>query len=609
MSCWFGSPFNATLENTERKMRVKITAALLTALCVTAVVSAQSVLTKATRPIVTSGQAKLVGALPATYRMGLNVVLPIQNNAAMQAQFKDVYNPKSPNFHKFISPKEFASLYNPTEAQYTAAVNYFKSQGFTITGGQWLTRNILINGTVAQIESTFHVKLNSYKDPSTGIAFFANDRQPMTGLSFPVWSVTGLDSYSNPKPLISENPALRGGTPQSVHSLQTTGSGPFGAFLGSDMRAAYGGDLVDNPGGYNWNGNNQAIGIWEYLGTNLQDLNHYYHVAYGSSAPNVYLESTDWSPVACIYTKADHFCDDTEQTLDLTQALGVAPGAQAIMYVGATDSAIFSGIVNDVNNNWGYYQYAYPSVVSISWYWSPSDIYANDPVLQELALNGVTVLAASGDYGAYLYTYPADDPYVVAVGGTQLFTNGSGGPWASELTWADSGGGASNNGFAIPNWQTPQSSPGLITTANGASSTLRNGPDVSADAYWNYLTCADMQSCLANAYGGTSFAAPLWAGWIADYNQSAVFWGGIPSSNPPTLGLFTPAMYIDLQTNMNNNGGYPTILHDITSGPSNYLYYPEPGFDLVTGWGTPDFYLDNFMYSASGGTGCYQSGC
>ena len=588
-------------------MKLRITAALLTALCITTAVSAQKVLTTAVRPIVTSGKAKLVGPLPANYKMGLNVVLPIVNNAAMQAQFKDIYNPKSPNFHKFISPKEFASLYNPSEAQYNEAVNYFKSQGFTVTGGQWLTRNILINGTVAQIEATFKVHLNNYKDPATGLAFFANDRQPMTGLNFPIWTVSGLDSYSNPKPLISENPALRGGTPQSVHSLQTTGSGPFGAFLGSDMRAAYGGDLVNNYNNYDWYGTNQGIGIWEYLGTNMQDLKNYYSTAYESNAPSVYLESADWSSVACIYTKMDHFCDDTEQTLDMTQALGVAPDAQAIMYVGATDTAIFAGILNDVSNNWSNYQHAFPGVVTISWYWFPADIYANDPVLQELAMDGVTVLAASGDYGAYLYTYPADDPYVVAVGGTQLFTDGPGGPWANELSWQDSGGGASNNGFAIPYWQTPTYSPGLITNANGASSTLRNGPDVAADAYWNYFTCADMQPCMANAYGGTSFAAPMWAGWIADYNESLLYWAGT-SNVPPTLGLFTPNMYEDFQYWINNNTPQ-SYMHDITNGPSNYFYYPEPGYDLVTGWGSPAEYMDLYMFRIRGLSICYQGLC
>jgi len=95
----------------ERNMRVKITAALLTALCITSVVSAQNFLTKETRPIVTSGKAKLVGAVPTNAKMELNVVLPIQNRAAMLAQLKSIYTPGSANFHKYIIRTSFTRIY------------------------------------------------------------------------------------------------------------------------------------------------------------------------------------------------------------------------------------------------------------------------------------------------------------------------------------------------------------------------------------------------------------------------------------------------------------------------------------------------------------------
>jgi len=569
-------------------MRVKITAALLTALCITSVVSAQNFLTKETRPIVTSGKAKLVGAVPTNAKMELNVVLPIQNRAAMLAQLKSIYTPGSANFHKYISPAQFAAKYNPSQAQYTAAVNYFKSQGFTVNGGQWLTRNILLNGTVAKIQSTFGVKMNNYKDPKTGVSFFANDRQPKTTLTFPLWSVSGLDNYSNPQPLISENPALKGGKAKSVKSQVSTGSGPYGAFLGSDMYAAYSGDLGD----WGYTGYGQGVGIWEYYGTNLADLNNYYDAAGGSFSQPVYLESTDWSPVACSYTRLGSYCDDTEQNLDLSQALGMAPDAQAIMYVGTTDSAIFDGIVNDINNNWSVYNYAYPSVITISWYWFPTDVTANDDTLIELAMDGVSVLAASGDYGSYFYGYPAEDPYVIAVGGSQLFTYYDYGTeyYDYEYSWVDSGGGLPYDGFPIPEWQTYT---GIINNSNKGSFDYRNGPDVAANAYWNYFTCADQQPCLANAYGGTSFASPLWAGYIADYNEAAIYYGA------PTIGWFAPAAYAQNQDWINNgyySADYAYYWNDITEGPSNGGYFPVEGYDLVTGWGSPNYYFDDYLY-------------
>ena len=60
---------------------------------------------------------------------------------------------------------------------------------------------------------------------------------------------------------------------------------------------------------------------------------------------------------------------------------------------------------------------------------------------------------------------------------------------------------------------------GVINSSNKGSTTLRNGPDVSANANFTFYTCADQTACLANEYGGTSFAAPMWAGYIALVNQ------------------------------------------------------------------------------------------
>src|SRR5208337_2304890 len=121
--------------------------------------------------------------------------------------------------------------------------------------------------------------------------------------------------------------------------------------------------------------------------------------------------------------------------------------------------------------------------------------------------------AASGDSSTWSSSneaWPADDANVVSVGGTDLTTASAGGAWKSETGWTDSGGGHSPDSIAIPSWQTA-----AATTCSGAglgcSTTLRNGPDVSANANFTFYVCADQTTCTANDYGGTSFAAPMWA--------------------------------------------------------------------------------------------------
>ena len=77
----------------------------------------------------------------------------------------------------------------------------------------------------------------------------------------------------------------------------------------------------------------------------------------------------------------------------------------------------------------------------------------------------------------------------------------------------------SPDAIPIPSWQQLA---GVITSTNEGSTTLRNSPDVAANANFDFYVCADQTTCTANEYGGTSFAAPMWAGYLALANQQAV---------------------------------------------------------------------------------------
>jgi subtilase family serine protease len=190
------------------------------------------------------------------------------------------------------------------------------------------------------------------------------------------------------------------------------------------------------------------------------------------------------------------------------------------------------------------------------------------------------MFVASGDAGAYTgnnatdESYPAESVYVVAVGGTDLTTNGAGGSWASETAWADSSGGPADNGFAIPSWQV-----GVANSSNQASTTIRNLPDVAAEGNFDNYLC-DQGSC-AGDWGGTSFAAPRWAGFLALTNQQVV------ANGNSTLGFLNPIIYPIAE-----GSNYTSDFHDITSGNNNNgkgkSYNAVTGYDLVTGWGSPN---------------------
>jgi subtilase family serine protease len=151
-----------------------------------------------------------------------------------------------------------------------------------------------------------------------------------------------------------------------------------------------------------------------------------------------------------------------------------------------------------------------------------------------------------------------------------LTTKSAGGAWQSETGWASSAGMVSKNNVAIPSYQQLA---GVVTGSNGASSTLRNIPDVSSQSSAAQYVCAN-GSCRTQG-GGTSYAAPLWAGLIAMVNQQSVSQGGT------TVGFINPDLYA-----IGTGSGLATDFHDIVSG-SNGKYFSVSKYDLVTGWGSP----------------------
>ncbi len=541
-----------------------LTAAALAAVAITA--QAQSMMTHHVRDAVRNGQVQSNGRLPATQMMNLDIVLPVRNQAGLDQFVEDVYNPQSTSYHHFLTPQQFTAKFGPTQADYDAVLQFAQMNGFTVTGGTRDGMDVQVRGTVSQVENAFHVRMQTYKHPTENRNFYSPDQEPTTDLSFNLWHVTGLENYSLPHPLVESKAAYaaeHGIDVNKVVSQATTGSGPSASFLGSDMRAAY-------YGSGSLTGAGQNLGLLEYAGTDLADLQTYYKNV-GQTYPGniITLLSTDGTSTSC--TEASGSCDDTEQTLDMTQALGMAPGlASMTMYVGSSDTAILSAMTTHS---------PLPTTIGCSWGWTPADPSTLNPYFEKMASQGQSFFTASGDHSTWTKTgnseaWPGDNAYVITVGGTDLVTSSAAGPWQSETAWADSGGGISPDSVTIPSWQQYS---GVINSSNRGSTTLRNGPDVSANANFTFYTCADQTSCLANSYGGTSFAAPMWAGYIALVNQQ------LAANSQPSVGFLNPTIY---QNNAGSASYYAANFHDVTSGTSG-SYSAVTGYDLVTGWGSP----------------------
>jgi len=279
-----------------------------------------------------------------------------------------------------------------------------------------------------------------------------------------------------------------------------------------------------------------------------------------------------------------------EATLDIEMAMGLAPAANIVDY--ATSDANFTSInkalqdiVNDnaKNTNSG-------SIVSISVGATesgitPGDVAAIDQNLQILTkAEHMTVFVASGDcaafdsgtYGDLSVDFPASDPWVVTVGGTDPVLDQQKGiietAWANDANHAacnnhwGSGGGLSKL-FKRPDWQ---EAPGVQNTySNG----MRQMPDVSAFASaltYYYLGHWDIT-------GGTSAAAPIWASGMALVNEKLL---------QQTHRFFSgPTLFYQVAQSAINSQLQPFT--DVTEGGN--LYYPATSnWDFATGLGTPN---------------------
>jgi subtilase family serine protease len=533
----------------------------------------QQLSTRHVRPEVASGEAKLVGKLPPTDTLRFDMVMPLRDRTALQSFLRQQYDPSSAFYHQFLTPQEFTARFGPSQDDWNTLVAFAKANGFEIVSGNRDSRDLRLSGTVANIEKAFHVSMGVYQDPNEDRKFFAVDREPTVDLPFQLWHITGLDNDSRPHPMYvkkSDYAKAHGIDPDKVISHATTGSGPSASFLGSDMRAAYYGGTLTGTG--------QNIALFEFAGTDLADLTTYYKNVGQTEPYTPTLISTGGYATTCV-DSGSKACDDTEQTLDMTQAMGMAPGSTMLyMYVCGDVLASGSGNISDtscisamVTNT----DAPLSMQISCSWGWTPADPSTLDPYFEQMASQGQNFFAASGDSSAWSASneaWPADDANIVSVGGTDLTTSSAAGPWKSETAWADSGGGISPDSIPIPSWQQLS---GVITSSNKGSTTLRNGPDVSANANFTFYVCADQTTCTANDYGGTSFATPMWAGYLALANQQA-------AASGKTIGYINPILYPAALTS-----SYGTYFHDVTSGSCG-TYSSITGYDLCTGWGSPN---------------------
>jgi uncharacterized repeat protein (TIGR03803 family) len=509
-------------------------------------------------PAVVAGLSP-VGTLPGTNRLNLAIGLPLRNQEALTNLLRQIYDPASPNYRHYLTPEQFTEMFGPSEQDYQAVIAFAKTNGLAVTSTYPNRMLVNVSGAVRDIEKVFHVRMRLYQHPKENRTFYAPDVEPSVPSGLAVLDVNGLNNYALPRPLFRRPSAS-----QTSANRSLTGSAPdgSGSYFGYDFRNAY-------VPGVSLTGVGQTVALFECADYFDNDITKYLTQAGLQGVPlqRVPIDGGAPAPVA-----GDG--GNTEVALDIEMLNCMAPGlSKIIVYEAPGDTTAYDGDMLEriASDNLA-------KQISSSWIIGDSPQYAQ--FYQEFAAQGQSFFQASGDEDAY---YPGifqfeDSPLVTLVGGTTLTTSGPEGSWVSETVWNWGGGTGSGGGisstYPIPSWQQ-----GINMSANQGSTTMRNIPDVALTADNVYVIADNGRQ--EPGIGGTSCAAPLWAGLTALINELAL------ENGEPLVGFINPAVYA-----LGQSGSYGSCFHDITTGNNESPQSPTrfsavPGYDLCTGWGTP----------------------
>jgi hypothetical protein len=576
--------------------------------------------------------AKTAAAPDASTTTTIDVALRPRNESALDALAKQVNDPKSAQFHQFVTKAQFAADFAPTQATIDAVDTALRNAG--LTPGKAAGNGLLIpvTATLGQLHSAFGVNFAGYHLASGRYAYGATSAPKVDGtVAASIQGVVGLDDFTtrandvarSKKPLKAATGSTRtratvkphvsapSAPCSSMQNFLTSYGGSDGTdyYLPNTLATAYGLNGQWNAGNF---GSGVTVAVLEWEAVSEPAVSSYFSCL-GLTNPVTYT-TVDGGPSSSV-SAANNI--GVESALDLETIASLAPGTSILDYEGPdlatlTDQQWLDTLNQPVVDDTA-------SVISISYggcqnLTNTTTMATEDTIFAAAAAQGQSVFVSSGDDGStgcidnngnLQSTVSASDPatqaFVTAVGGTTM--TGTTSP--SITTWNESAlsGGASGGGVST---QLPQNSgagfyqagytgAGYAASVCGASGSqvCRQIPDVSAaaDPYDGFpilvgdgTATGTPTSTEWGVIGGTSWAAPSWAAITAVIDGSS-------ACSTHRAGLINPALY----ENAAVSSSYSSILTDVTTGnndytPSGYTggdYAAGTGYDLATGLGSP----------------------
>lgn len=572
-----------------------------------------------------------LGPTAATDTITVSLVLKVKHPEALEAFVALSQEPFSPTYHRFLSTREFADLFAPSQGDIATITRFLGRFGITVN--EVFADRLLIKatGTADAFNQAFSVDMHDVR--KDGKRFHRHHHDPVIPLLLRdlLVAVEGLSnepkfthrhhSITGNSPLVAPTPVLpRGGA---------IATGVPGSFTVGDTANLYN---INPLYAAHIDGTGSTVGIVTLAGFDPADAFTYWNLIGLSVKPDrltqVHVDGGGEISAAA---------GTGETCLDVEQSGGLAPGAKVVVYDAPNSDAGFIDLfykaasdnaVDTMSCSWGLAEaFLFPEVVGVD---NRPQMIAFHQAFLEAAAQGISVFAASGDSGAFdvndafndpvnnvlTVDHPANDPAITAAGGTTTPFTVNFGPGtpdfvvANEQVWGwdaleaylvqnvDPGflhalfpvgaGGGVSTFWPVPFYQ--QGVRGIRKTEPGQSIIFddgtgpvdlldlpanfagRNVPDVSLDAdpFSGYLLFSTPDGGLLSGFGGTSFVAPQLNGIMALVSQA---------NHGRRLGLINPMLY-----RFKRQVGSNAPLVDITAG-NNWFYAGIPGYDPGAGLG------------------------
>ncbi|HVB19524.1 MAG TPA: protease pro-enzyme activation domain-containing protein [Acidimicrobiales bacterium] len=535
-----------------------------------------------------------------------DLVMRQPHESELTSFLASLYDSASANYHHFLTPSDFARRFGASSASVATVTSYFKSFGLRTVSLNRAHTILSLRGSSSAVARAFATSVETVRTASGSlVSQFSRNATVPASIAKDVARVVGLSSTSAATPYLSPSRApskvannAASKVASNVASVPSTcpsavAAGTSEGFTAQQEAQLYGLDSAWAAGN---TGVGQTVAVYELGQFSQSDLNTYFS-CYGV-APSVSTVNVDGGP-------GGSFSD--EATLDVEEIGVLAPSANLVVYQGPNSNAgpldVYARIADDNTAN----------VVSVSWGTCETDptgdLTGEQVVFQQMAAQGQSVIASSGDAGssdcnggsnnstALAVDDPASQPFVTGVGGlnVQSISPLVQSVWNQQApannACASSGGtgGGQSVVWSRPNWQ--------ITPGSGVSSTMRMVPDLSvigdpSTGFIQYFPNPS-KTCPQQSWttiGGTSIGSPLVSALVAVATQAC---------SQGRLGFLNPQLYQMPASDF----------VDVTSGTNDVFgagaYSAAVGYDMASGLGSPNgaSFLSglcpNFSYDAT----------